>query len=284
MAHLQDKALVNGIAADRLSILDRGLMYGDGLFETIAVCDGDPCLWREHVGRLRRGAGRLGIPCPAEGLLREELGRVADGESPCVVKIVLTRGVGGRGYPPPVHPQPTRILIRYPWPDHPADWPEEGVVVTLCRTPLGMNPALAGVKHLNRLEQVMARSEWSDPQIAEGLMSDGKGRVIAGTMSNLFLVEGTRICTPRLHASGIEGTVRGLVLRIAGAHGFESAEVDVDDRTLCAADGLFLTNSLIGVWPVRRLGYLALDVGRLPGELIRAVRRRALTPETGTGN
>ncbi|CAD7840711.1 MAG: Aminodeoxychorismate lyase (EC 4.1.3.38) [Olavius algarvensis Gamma 1 endosymbiont] len=280
MAH---GALIDGVEADCLTVADRGLQYGDGLFETLAVHGGAPCLWREHFDRLARGAERLGIPCPQPELLLRECRRLADGESIGVLKIILTRGRGGRGYGPPIDPRPTRILTRHPWPDYPTTWEKQGITVTFCRTPLGENPVLAGLKHLNRLEQVLARAEWRDREIAEGLMRDGRGRVIGGTRSNLFLVRAGRLLTPRLDTCGIAGTVRDLVLRIAGGFGIEVLERDLGRTDLVAADGIFLTNALIGVWPVRRLGTREMSIQDLPWELLTAVRRATRTPDREKG-
>lgn len=271
-------ALINGVAGDRLTIGDRGLMYGDGLFETIAVRDGRPCLWRSHVERLQAGSRRLAIPCPSPETLYRECVRLASGCAACVVKLVLTRGAGGRGYAPPPSPEPTRILLRYPWPEHPPEWTQSGVAAIWCRTALGEQPLLAGIKHLNRLEQVLARGEWRDPSIAEGLLCDTRGRVIGGTMSNLFVVAGGRLLTPRLDACGILGTVRALTLECAAGLGLEAAETDLAPGDLAAADGVFLTNALIGVWPLGSLGGHSYDLGRLPARLIAEVRRRVHQP------
>lgn len=275
---LVPRALINGFEIDCLTVADRGLQYGDGLFETLAVREGEPCLWQEHFDRLVRGADRLGIPCPPWKLLLRECRLLAAGESTGVLKIILTRGSSSRGYGPPETPQPVRILTLHPCPDYPVAWEEQGVDVIFCRTPLGENPVLAGLKHLNRLEQVLARSEWRDPGIAEGLMQDGRGRIIGGTLSNLFLVHAGRLLTPRLDTCGIAGTVRNLVLRIAGAFGIEVLERDIMRADLAVADGLFLTNALLGVWPVRRLGTQAISLEHLPSELLTAVRRASRTP------
>ncbi len=276
--------LIDGVETDRLAVTDRGLQYGDGLFETIAVRESGLCLWTEHFSRLSRGADRLGIPCPPEELLLRDCARLTAGASAAALKIVLTRGSGGRGYGPPESPHPTRILSLHPWPDYPRRWSERGVAVTFCRSSLGVNPILAGLKHLNRLEQVMARSEWRDPGIAEGLMQDGTGRVIGGTMSNLFLVGEGRLLTPRLDTCGIAGTVRDLVLRMAGSFGIEAVESDLRQADVTSASGLFLTNALIGVWPVQRLGEQAMSLEPLPAGLIAAVRKTAWTPEEGRRN
>jgi 4-amino-4-deoxychorismate lyase len=271
-------ALINGVAGDALAIGDRGLMYGDGLFETIAVRQGLPCLWHAHVERLRAGSRRLAIPCPSPETLYRECVQVADGCAACVVKLVLTRGGGGRGYAPPQAPEPTRILLRYPWPEYPPQWGESGVAALWCQSVLAEQPLLAGIKHLNRLEQVLARAEWRDPEIAEGVVCDTRGRVIGGTMSNLFVVTGERLWTPRIDTCGILGTARALTLECALALGLEAAETDLAPGDLAEADGAFLTNALIGVWPLRALGGHSYDPGRLPARLIAEVRRAVHEP------
>ena len=274
------RALVNGVDSERISITDRGLAYGDGLFETIAVRNGRVCLWAFHLRRLRHGAIRLAIPCPADDLLTEEIHRIIDGRPDCVVKLILTRGPGGRGYRSPVSPIPTRVLSLHPWPEYPSERLKQGVCVYMCRTLLGENPGLAGLKHLNRLEQVLARSEWQDPGVAEGLMRDGRGRVIAGTMSNLFLVSGSRLITPRLDSCGISGTVRELVLGMAAGFDLQTLEEDLFISDLGDADGLFLTNAIIGAWPVKRLGDRTFDLERLPMPFLQAIKMAAHSPDT----
>ena len=124
---------------------------------------------------------------------------------------------------------------------------------------------------------MLARSEWTDPQIAEGLMCDGRGRLIGGTMSNLFLVAGDVLVTPAINSCGIAGTVRSRVMEIAAEEGLQVREADIQRSDLEKADAAFLTNALIGVWPVRQLENIPFDVGRLPGSLIERVRRAAFT-------
>ena len=231
--------------------------------------------------RLRMGADRLSIPCPSESLLWRECRTVIGRASRCVVKLVITRGSGGRGYGPPVRIRPTRIFSCHPWTEHPAEWFRSGVSVAICRTRLAEQPILAGIKHLNRLEQVLARSEWNDPACAEGVMCDRHGRVICGTTSNLFLFDKDGLVTPRLDSCGIAGTVRGLILRTAALFGISAAEGELYVPDLFRADGLFLTNALIGAWPVRHLGERRYDVHRLPLELLDWIRVAAhqLDPE-----
>jgi 4-amino-4-deoxychorismate lyase len=274
-------ALVDGTRSATLSVADRGLHYGDGLFETIAIRGAAPCLWQEHVDRLRRGAERLAIPMPDAGLLLAECLDLAQGVEAGVIKLLLTRGCGGRGYRPPREPLPTRVLALYPQPSLPAAAQEAGVAIRWCRTVLGENAQLAGIKHLNRLEQVLARSEWDDDACAEGLMCDCRGRVVAGTMTNLFAYADGRLLTPRLDTCGVAGTVRALVLRLGPRLGIPVAEVDLRASHLTAADGLFLTNAVIGIWPVHSLGTQGFSVGRLPQDFIESVRAAVQTPWSG---
>ena len=272
-------ALINGTPAGSIDIQDRGLAYGDGLFETIAIRCGGPCLWLEHMTRLSAGAERLGIPMPAEGLWRDEVRRLTGVARTATVKLILTRGTGARGYRPPLRPKPSRILLLYPTADPSPRWSRPEVAVRLCATRLGANPALAGVKHLNRLEQVMAQAEWTDPDIAEGLMCDVHGNLIGGTMTNLFLFREGTLLTPRLHQAGVSGTVRQRVLCQAPALGIPVRETRLRPADLLRADGAFLTNALIGCRPISRFNGHPLDGSALPPALLERVQQDAFEPD-----
>lgn len=267
----------NGIAAAPLSPDDRGLHYGDGLFETLAVRNGQPCLWRYHLERLLLGCRRLAIPPPAAAWLRREAAQeIGDNAVTGVLKILYTRGPAQRGYAPPADPQPT-CLLRYTPAPPPA---EQAIHVRTCRTPIGISPALAGLKHLNRLEQVLARSEWSDPNIAEGIMCDPEGQVIEGTASNLLLWHGTTLTTPDLSRSGVAGVVRRLLLEQAAAEGIEIAICSISRRALQQADGLLLSNALIGLRQVASLDGRPLTAPFPYPELQQRVTARTFTPES----
>ena len=195
--------LINGHISERLSAQDRGLQYGDGVFETIAVRQKELLCWEPHYRRLKTGCDFLGIDCPSSSLLINEAAQLEYNSELAVLKIIITRGQGGRGYRPPVPKTPaTRILGLYPWPDYPEENYIQGVKTKICQTRLGHNPQLAGIKHLNRLEQVLARSEWDQPEIAEGLMLDIDDNVIEGTMSNLFIIKDQKLMTPDLSQCG----------------------------------------------------------------------------------
>lgn len=270
--------LVDGVSADTIPAADRGLHYGDGLFETIAVVDGAPCLWDRHAARLHAGCARLAIPPPREDQLIAEALSLAQGVDRAVLKLIVTRGEGGRGYRPPHRPHPRRILRLTTWPAYPETWGSAGVRVRYCRTRLGHQPLLAGLKHLNRLEQVLARAEWSDPDIAEGLMLDLDGRVVEGTQTNLFALFDGRLLTPPIDRCGVAGVVRGLVLDSARALGLKAIEETIGPDRLARSDALFLTSSLAGMWPIRDLAGTAFEPDRIPQELRAAILAAAFRP------
>ena len=271
--------LINGKVQDSLSAQDRGLQYGDGVFETIAVADAVPLCLEEHFCRLQEGCERLSMPAPALPALRAEVARVAGGSPRAALKIILTRGVGGRGYAAPAEPRPNRIIMRYPWPGYPPENATTGVTLRFCRQRYGINPALAGIKHLNRLEQILARREWQDQAIAEGLVMDMDDNVIEGTMSNLFMVKNNELLTPDLSGCGIRGVIRQKIIDLAARLDLAVREQTIPAALLYRADELFLCNSLIGVWPVRRIEEQPFK----PGAITRHIRQ-ALIEENAITN
>lgn len=254
--------LINGNATTMIDACDRGLHYGDGLFETIAVRNGASVLWDAHMRRLALGCRRLALPSFDTGLLGNEAVQLCGGVERGVLKIIITRGSGGRGYRVPVAGavQPTRIVALYPWPDYPDTFWTQGISVRVCKTRLGHNPALAGIKHLNRLEQVLARSEWDDPDVAEGLMLDQDGHVIEGTMTNLFIVRHGCLRTPDVSHCGVAGVMRDRVLDAARELGIECEMGVVTRKDVKSAEEIFLCNSVIGVWPVREMEGATFEV------------------------
>jgi 4-amino-4-deoxychorismate lyase len=240
------RVLRGGEVASGVDAGDRGLAYGDGVFETLLVHQGQPVWWREHWDRLRRGAGMLGLPLPDEDLVRNETDALIAAAPRAVLKLILTRGPGGRGYAPSPEALPTVVLSLHAAPP-PA--PAAGLNLRWCRMSLAIQPALAGIKHLNRLEQVLARAEWNDPDLHEGLMCDSEGRVISATAANLFARIGGRWLTPRLQRCGIAGIARAWLLE----HMPDAAEAELRRADIEQAEALFLCNSVRGILPVRRL-------------------------------
>lgn len=240
------KVLRNGRARLWLEPEDRGLAYGDGVFETLLVHQAQPVWWREHWDRLLRGARVLSLPVPDEAQVRRECESLLSDAPRAVLKIILTRGNGGRGYGAPEDPTPTVIISSHAAPPS----SREPITLRWCQTALAIQPALAGIKHCNRLEQVLARAEWNDPQIADGIMCDTEDRVISATSANIFAYIGGRWLTPGVERCGIAGTARAWVL----ANNRSAAEADLSSAEISRADALFLCNAVRGILPVRRLG------------------------------
>lgn len=261
--------LVHGAATDTLPATDRGLAYGDGVFRTLRFRGGWPRSWALQFRKLARDCAALGIPCPADALLQEELCQVARDAPEGVGKIIVTRGPGSRGYAHAGPAQPTRIVMSFPLPAGRADVTSGGVKARICTLRLGIQPALAGIKHLNRLENVLARREWDNPHIAEGILLDCDGNVIGGTMSNLFMVENGVLVTPELARCGVAGVTRERIIGYAAESGLACRVEDMTVDRLLAAEELFVTNSIIGAWQIRELegrswrtGAVAQRIGR----------------------
>ncbi len=248
---------VNGRVSDHVASVDRGLQYGDGLFETIACVDGQPCWLAWHLRRLRRGCERLGIGFHDFDALGTEIAARARGTSRCILKLILTRGSASRrGYRPAGDETPTRILSRHDWPGdsaHPrgssADFP-----VAVSGVRLGINPQLAGLKHLNRLEQVLAQQELRGTAREEALMLSSAGDVIGGSMSNLFLADEAGLSTPSLAESGVAGVMRELLCEAAARHGAPVRVRRIEAAELGSAREAFVTNVR---WGVRSISELA---------------------------
>jgi len=261
--------LINGESKEHIEISDRGFQYGDGLFETIEVRDGQAVFLEHHLERLNSGCQRLYIPFPGAELLSFEAGelcrRLAGGRHSvrAVLKVIVTRGSGGRGYRQPDVIQPSRVLSLHPYPDYPEIYREQGIAARFCATRLGLNPTLAGIKHLNRLEQVMARAEWNDPVIQEGLMLDVNDHVIEGTMTNLFYIKNNSLYTAVLAQSGVAGIMRGIIMTISADHGLSVIEHAFTKDELLSADEVFVCNSIIGIWPIKQIETTRFSVGPL---------------------
>jgi 4-amino-4-deoxychorismate lyase len=253
------KLLINGVApgdsSQALAVNDRGLSYGDGLFETAFVKDGEVRFLDAHLARLFADCARLGIAPPDRQRLLDEIRAVTASESRAVLKIVITRGVGGRGYRPGIQAQSTRIVALHPALAQDA----ETIIVRWCTTRLGRNARLAGIKHLNRLEQVLARMEWNDTSIGEGLMLDTEGELVCATSANLFIVREGVLTTPDLRFCGVAGVMRNKVLEAAAVLGIASSQEPLWPHDLDLASEVFLTNALRGIRSVQALESLRWD-------------------------
>ena len=241
---------VNGVSGNTISIRDRGLLYGDGVFRTLLVTDGQPQCWPLHYQKLLQDCTALDISCPGFDILTAELNLLLPENPDAVFKLIVTRGLGARGYAPVALSAPTHLWDVSPLPHYPPDWAQRGVDLHLCELRLARQPRLAGIKHLNRLENVLAAAELAGA--AEGLLLDSQGHVIEGTRSNVFLVSGGCLVTPDLSLCGVAGVQRDRVMACAGRIGMTVEVRDVVLDELRAADEVFLSNSVFGLWSVAR--------------------------------
>ncbi len=261
---MQSLTLINGSATRTLASTDRGFSYGQGVFTTIRASQGRMLLWDSHLKRLLEGCERLGFPISNLGkLLLKEIGILP--KTDLVIKIVLTAGIGPRGYTTPAEIYPTRVIQIDPLPKRLLE--PEPANLRLCTTRLSIQPALAGIKHLNRLEQVLGRSEWTDPDIQEGVMLDTEGSVVEGTYTNIFWVKGSQLFTPDLSGSGVAGVMRAQVIQIARSLNIPVEIGKFPLSSVIEADEVFLTNALVGILPVNSLAEVQLHQNELTSVL-----------------
>ncbi|MBJ2269313.1 aminodeoxychorismate lyase [Pseudomonas sp. MF6772] len=265
------RSWVDGQPADAVPLKDRGLAYGDGLFETLAVKAGQPVLLDRHLQRLDEGCRRLALVAD-QALIRDELLAYAAALGDGVLKLILTRGDSLRGYGINAGAPVRRILQGSPPATYPPAHGSSGVRLFPCATRLSEQPLLAGLKHLNRLEQVLARAEWQDADHAEGLMLDMSGRVIEGVFSNLFLVDNGQLLTADLSRCGVAGVMRAELLARAEALGLVTTVTDISLAQLQRADEVFVCNSVYGIWPVLGCGPMSWSAGPLTRKLQGIVR------------
>jgi 4-amino-4-deoxychorismate lyase len=270
--------LIDGESASPDWASDRGLSYGDGLFETVALRHGELLRLDAHLLRLQRGCTALGFLCPDRELIINDCGRLTREHECGVLKIIVTRGNGGRGYRPPAAPKPRRIIALNPWPAF--SEPIDGVRTWVCTHRLSSNRVTAGLKHLNRLDQVLASQEWPNENFFEGLMLDADNQLVEGIRSNVFIVINGSVHTPLLDQCGVQGIIRSEVVRWCVMHGVELVERKIGLSELSRADEIFLTNSLIGVRSVTTVtgASVALDPGPLAGRIARMLRQDGAIP------
>ena len=273
---MNPEALYNGAAVDSTNWpQSRGLHYGDGVFRTLYIHDGECVDWNGQRAHLLADAARLGLQlqAPADQALDSEVHAIAQGRTAAVLKILLWRQASDRGYSPAAA-NAERLLICSPVPEVPATCWTRGVNVIDSPVRLASPHLLAGAKHLNRLEQVLASRDWP-AGVDEALMSDADGHIVCGTRSNLFWSSHGRLLTPSLERCGVAGRMRARILEQASRLGIETGILQAPRASLESAEELFLTNSVFGIWPVRRLGKRDLPA---PGRLTQALMRELPHP------
>lgn len=251
-----------------ISPFDRGLHFGDGLFETIACLKGTARFLELHLERLAHSCERLRINLGDVGVVRQELQATAARAGNALLKLIVTRGDAvARGYGWSGTEVATRVVFQYPLPPENASAARDGIRVRTARLRYGENEQLAGMKHLNRLEQVLARSEASAEDAAELLVYSSSGHLASGTMSNVFLVQDGQIRTPRVDRCGVAGVMRRAVIREAAALGLPVEEAPLTAADVSRSGEVFMTNARIGIWPVRALDERAIAVGSVTRRL-----------------
>lgn len=247
--------LINGSFDQAISVFDRGFSYGDGVFRTMKIRNGLPVSWPFHYQKLVADCAAIGIVCPSAELLMGDLQKLFEKELfsedlTQVAKIIITRGEGERGYAPPVITVPTRVVIKSSLPQYAESNYDKGVQLHVCDIKLAAQPKLAGIKHLNRLENVLARMEWREEFIFDGLLLDQAGNVIECTMSNVFARFGSELLTPDLSLCGVSGITRQHILGLGGVLGLNVGVKSLTLAQILQADEIIICNSLFGAFQV----------------------------------
>ena len=245
--------------------IDRAAAYGDGVFETIAIRNGQLRFWSAHLERLQTACTRLQLECPTAdellALLNSELEASSEFSKFATARLVVSAAPGPRGYRRRANGETAVSCQLHATQPLERNLVQDGVDVRMCTLRLAIQPALAGMKTLNRLEQVLARSEWDEAGTFEGLTLDTEGRLICGTMSNVFIVSESQVCTPGITRCGVSGIMRARVLQQLRDADVNCSVRDVAVDELRTAREVFLTNSQFGVLPVRRIDELTFEVG-----------------------
>ena len=244
--------LINGIERDTLAASDRAIQFGDGCFTTARIVGHQVQMLPAHLRRLQLACAALMIPYAQWQQLEAEMQRLALEQQSGVLKVILTRGAGGRGYSGASCQSPTRILSVSAYPAHYARWQETGVALTLSPVRLGRNPLLAGLKHLNRLEQVLIRSHLEQTDADEALVLDSDGWLTECCAANLFWRCGQNVYTPCLDQAGVNGIMRQFIIAQLALTAYRVVEVNAPLTALAQADEVLICNALMPVVPVQR--------------------------------
>lgn len=276
--------LINGSFNASISPLDRGFAFGDGVFRTIKIQGGLPEHWPQHYQKLVADCAAINIVCPSAELLMSDLSQLfsvdADTEKlAAVAKIIITRGEGNRGYTPPAITAPMRVVLKSPMPEYPEARFSDGINLTVCETRLATQPKLAGIKSLNRLENVLARMEWASVDIsadvADGIMLDLQDNVIECTAANIFARFGDTLITPSLTQCGVAGVTRQRIIERARTFSLKSLIDSFDLKKLIAADEIIICSSLYGAWQVKMIQQYSIKTAGLAANIRAALQPNA---------
>lgn len=244
---------INGLEQSQLAARDRATQFGDGCFTTAAVRNGRILLADAHLQRLQESCRRLLLPAVDWAQLEREMQRAASGQSQAVLKVIISAGEGGRGYSRAGCSEPTRILSLSSWPQHYLQLQQQGAKLSLSPVRLSRNPLLAGIKHLNRLEQVMIRAYLDQTDADEALVLDTAGKVTECCAANLFWRRGEKVFTPALQHAGVDGIMRRYLIAQMVKAGQQCEMVECEPAQVMAADEVIICNALMPVLPVRQI-------------------------------
>jgi aminodeoxychorismate lyase len=250
--------LINGEEQDKISIFNRNMQYGDGLFETCVAMDNQILFWPRHFSRLEIGCEKLNINKIDEGLWLSDIKKAFELSSKknCIVKLILSRGNSLRGYGYKDDIEPVRVVIVS---EMPQPLINKNFSLEYSKSGYHSNPQLAGIKHCNRLEQILARTNLSSN---EAIMLDEKENIISVTQGNIYFIFGNKLLTPKLDRCGVVGSRRLLILGLAMSLKMEALESNITLNQAQKADEVFISNSVIGIQPVHSIE--SHNLGRNP--------------------
>jgi 4-amino-4-deoxychorismate lyase len=257
------KILINGQPQNSLSAADRAVQYGDGIFTTIKVAEGKPEYWPLHYQRLVKGLQTLGINFDSWKEVQAAVDIMAREATSAVLKLLISRGLGGRGYQAPKTQHPIWILSLHPMPAHYQQWQEQGIELGLSEIQLARQPQLAGIKHLNRLEQVLVKLHAPESGPEDMLVCDTQGMMVECSAANLFWQNNGLWYTPDLHYAGVAGVMRQRILEHFAGRGNSVIQVQAPPSVLAQAQAVFICNSLMGIVPVKRFGQTEFAIDKI---------------------
>jgi 4-amino-4-deoxychorismate lyase len=250
---------INGKQVKQLSVKNRGFSYGDGLFTTGKISNGCVEMLPLHITRLIDGCIKLKIEQPNMNELKNELQKIACSYTKAVIKVVITAGEGGRGYSRLGTSSPTVVISVSAYPEHYPLWKKNGINLGISSLQLGINPMLSGLKHLNRLEQVLIREELDNRVEDDLLVTNINGHIIETSCANLFWIIDGQYYTPNITHSGVAGLVRANIL-------INIPNVILDDFVLSdveQAQSMFICNSVMGIVPIKTFNGKLLSIDKL---------------------
>ncbi|EJN6959837.1 aminodeoxychorismate lyase [Photobacterium damselae] len=265
-------AWVNGQQQHSLSISDRATQYGDGCFTTILVIDGQPQLWEFHLQRLQDTLAYFAISAPNWQHITQEVFVLAQKfKEKGGIKILISRGSGGRGYSGQDCSQTQVIITTFAWPEHYSQWQQQGICLGVCSQRLGLVPMLAGWKHLNRLEQVLLKQEIENNHWLDGLVLDLNGNITETSVANIFWRKGCKVFTPTLKFAGVHGVMRRKVIELIQTLPYQLEFIDAPIEEIMGAEEVFITNALMSLVPINQIENQTFHKRQLLNALIKGL-------------